>query len=344
MLLDDSALVTAMEEAMLKYKIMHGHEIFQISVEGGEAFNGGGESDEPKRGGDEKSNIEANNVNFEVDEITNTSPNNENISVEPCPISCADFSDALHVKETQQGPIEDSNLNLKGAEGYNKLLEQYYELEEKRQKVLDQLYHGGWNYDDVSAGSSVGTQWGTSSAYQEHPVPASQTSHNHAISTCWPSSYPIPVGPQSSSLADGDIIKTAMDAAARAISSMTTKIPEKVSERRDGIMPQSASSETDLAAVFNAWYSAGFYTDTLWSNLMPRNSKSKSYAKRNQNQAFTCLAHVTKISPFLHTPWHLLCYNSKIFFIELCLYSGKPALIQMNFNFAVFFFSFSYWV
>lgn len=146
------------------------------------------------RGGDEKSNIEANNVNFEVDEITNTSPNNENISVEPCPISCADFSDALHVKETQQGPIEDSNLNLKGAEGYNKLLEQYYELEEKRQKVLDQLYHGGWNYDDVSAGSSVGTQWGTSSAYQEHPVPASQTSHNHAISTCWPSSYPIPVG------------------------------------------------------------------------------------------------------------------------------------------------------
>lgn len=101
------------------------------------------------------------------------------------------------MKETQQEPIEHSNLNLKGEEGYNQLLKQYYELEEKRQKVLEQLYQcsaGGWNYQDVSAESDIGTQWGTSSAYQEHPVSASQPSHNHAIPSYWPSSYPILAG------------------------------------------------------------------------------------------------------------------------------------------------------
>ncbi|CAK9321473.1 unnamed protein product [Citrullus colocynthis] len=261
---DDSMIVKAMDEAMLKYKIMHGHEVPCASAEGGGVLNGCGKSDEPKRMVDEESYIGDINVEFDVNETTNISEAKENISVEPCPISCTDFSVALHVKETQQEPIEDSNLNLKSEEHYNQLLKQYYELEEKRQKVLERLYQcgaGGWNYQDVNAGSDVGTQWGTSAAYQEHPVSASQPSHYQAMPSSLPSSCPILAGPQSSSLADGDIIKTAMDSAARAIASMKTVNKEKESERHDGIMPQSgASSETDLATVLNAWYSAGFYT------------------------------------------------------------------------------------
>ncbi|KAG6577733.1 hypothetical protein SDJN03_25307, partial [Cucurbita argyrosperma subsp. sororia] len=264
---DDSMIVKAMDEAMLKYKTMHGYEVRRVSAEGGGVFKGCGKSDEPRRSVDEESYIGANDVMFEVNETTNTSEAKENISVEPCPISCTDFSAALYVKETEQETVEDSNLNLKGEDGYNELLKQYYELEEKRQKVLEQLYQcgaGGWNYQDVGAGSDIGNQWGTSAAYQEHPVSASLPSLNQTITSYSPSSYPISAGPQSSSRADGDIIKTAMDSAARAISSIKTvnKVHiEKESEGHDGIMPQrGASSETDLTTVLNAWYSAGFYT------------------------------------------------------------------------------------
>ncbi|KAA0053018.1 uncharacterized protein E6C27_scaffold344G001300 [Cucumis melo var. makuwa] len=208
---------------------------------------------------DEESYNGENNVEFEVEETTSTLEAKENIGVE-LSIACTDFSDALHVEETQEEPVEDSDL-----EEYNHLLKQYYELEEKRQKVLEQLYQcgaGGWNYQDVNAGSDVGTQWGTSAANQEHPVSASQPSHYPEIPSYLPTGYPILAGPQSSSLVDDDIIKTAMDSATRAISSSLKTVNKvKESDRHDEIMPQSGdSSETDLATVLNAWYSAGFYT------------------------------------------------------------------------------------
>ncbi|KGN55721.1 uncharacterized protein LOC101203762 isoform X2 [Cucumis sativus] len=262
---DDSMIVKAMDEAMWKYKIMHGHEVPRVSSEGGGVVNGCGKSDELKRSVDEESYIGENNVEFGVEETTSTLEAKENIGVEPS-MACTDFSDALHVEveETQEEPVEDSNLNLKGEE-YNRLLKQYYELEEKRQKILEQLYQcgaGGWNYQNVNAGSNVGTQWGAYAANQEHPVSASQPSYYPAMPSYLPTSYPIVVGPQSTSLDDGDIIKTAMDSATRAISSsMETVNKGKESDRDDGIMRRSGdSSQTDLATVLNAWYSAGFHT------------------------------------------------------------------------------------
>lgn len=140
---------------------------------------------------DEESYNGENNVEFEVEETTSTLEAKENIGVE-LSIACTDFSDALHVEETQEEPVEDSDL-----EEYNHLLKQYYELEEKRQKVLEQLYQcgaGGWNYQDVNAGSDVGTQWGTSAANQEHPVSASQPSHYPEIPSYLPTGYPILAG------------------------------------------------------------------------------------------------------------------------------------------------------
>ncbi|KAG6596716.1 hypothetical protein SDJN03_09896, partial [Cucurbita argyrosperma subsp. sororia] len=237
---NDSMSVKAMDESMTKYKIMHGQEAVCVPAEGG-VFNGCGKNDEPKRCVNEEGNVE-----FEVNGTRNASEANENSTVEP-----------------QQGPIEHFNLDLKGEERYNQLLNQYYELEEKRQKVLEQLYQsgaGGWNYQDVSAGS----EFGTSSAIQELPASASQPSLNHPIPSYFPSSFPIQAGPESSSFADDDIIKTAMDSAERAISSVKTVKKEKESEKHDdGVMAQNGPvicSETDLTAVFHAWYSAGFYT------------------------------------------------------------------------------------
>ncbi|GFZ08688.1 hypothetical protein Acr_20g0004960 [Actinidia rufa] len=65
---------------------------------------------------------------------------------------------------------------------------------------------------------------------------------------------------KSPSFEDGDIIKTAMEAAERAISSLKTKTSEKGEESNEGQLEQSAICETDLTVVFNAWYSAGFHT------------------------------------------------------------------------------------
>ncbi|KAJ6342134.1 hypothetical protein OIU78_010133 [Salix suchowensis] len=69
---------------------------------------------------------------------------------------------------------------------------------------------------------------------------------------------------------DDNIVKTAMDAAERAMSSMTMNAPAvksdieankaEKSEDNGGEITQNTSSETDLTVVLNAWYSAGFYT------------------------------------------------------------------------------------
>ncbi|KAG7015770.1 hypothetical protein SDJN02_23408, partial [Cucurbita argyrosperma subsp. argyrosperma] len=45
---DDSMIVKAMDEAMLKYKTMHGYEVRRVSAEGGGVFKGCGKSDEPR--------------------------------------------------------------------------------------------------------------------------------------------------------------------------------------------------------------------------------------------------------------------------------------------------------
>lgn len=183
-----------------------------------------------------------------------------------------DTSNTSHVKENHCGdshaaePCIDSLNNLHqqnmedackgysyshGADDYNKLLNLYYELEEKRQNILGQLNQfGGWNYQNSGSGSGSGVQWGTYSTYQEFPIPASQVSHPNVVSsccgcqclvapctscpgcslggtsvckTCTDDSVAMVPG-KSCPLEDSNIVKTAMAAAEKAISSMRTKI------------------------------------------------------------------------------------------------------------------------
>jgi hypothetical protein len=181
-------------------------------------------------------------------------------------------SNISHVKENHFGdshaaePYIDSSNNLHqqnmedagkgysyshGADDYNKLLNLYYELEEKRQNILGQLNQfGGWNYQYSGSGSGSGVQWGTYSTCQEFPIPASQASHPNVVSsccgcqclvapctscpgcslggtsvckTCTDDSVAMVPG-KSCPLENGNIVKTAMAAAEKAISSMRTKI------------------------------------------------------------------------------------------------------------------------
>ncbi|KAJ6308444.1 hypothetical protein OIU76_018098 [Salix suchowensis] len=182
-----------------------------------------------------------------------------------------------------------------GTEDYNQLLNQYYELEEKRQMILQQL-NVYYQYPVDDSGS--GGYWGTCSASQDQLVAATQASLTPLICSCCPYACHCSVAPCSSfssctlggtSLGkacadsspmmnpgksfppmDDDIVKTAMDAAERAMSSMTMNAPAvksdtegnkaEKSEDNGGEITQNTSSETDLTVVLNAWYSAGFYT------------------------------------------------------------------------------------
>ncbi|XVF11107.1 hypothetical protein REPUB_Repub07fG0240500 [Reevesia pubescens] len=206
-----------------------------------------------------------------------------------------DSSTGLPMQDKQDGDKADSDLQ--GAHDYNQLLSQYYEVEDKRQKILQQLQQfGSSNYQYSAEGYSAAAQWGTYSTSQQYQTPTSQASHSTVVCSCCPyvcqslvtpcTSYSCcslggtcvgktsnePNGAMAhgnlSTVIDSDIVKTAMGAAEKAISSMTTKastnpnVNEENKEEKDGEgeMNQSTSCETDLTVLLNAWYSAGFYT------------------------------------------------------------------------------------
>ncbi|CAK9146041.1 unnamed protein product [Ilex paraguariensis] len=179
---------------------------------------------------------------------------------------------------------------------YNQLLNKYYELEEQRQNILQQLNQfGSWEYQ--GSGSSV--QCGTTSTYQEQQVAAAGASYPpvvcsycpygchslvapctslHACSLSGPSvektcaaTSVVDVNSKPFSLEDAGYVKMAMGATERALSSLKTKASgnddvntseekEKEVDINVGHLAQSSSSETDLTTVLNAWYLAGFYT------------------------------------------------------------------------------------
>lgn len=144
-------------------------------------------------------------------------------------------------------------LYSQGSDDYNQLLTQYYELEEKRQQILQQLNQiGGWNYQYSGQDPSSAAQWGNCSTSQyQHPLPETQASHSVVVSSCCPYACPYFATPcttypscstdsacigktcsgmdasvgcgKSLSVVNDDIVKTAMAAAERAISSMRTK-------------------------------------------------------------------------------------------------------------------------
>lgn len=303
---DDSVLINAFDDAMSKYKKMHGKKRIQDKSTDGGKFGGGTEDenasaitrvDESLDGtvkeADENSNVISNTVT-ELEETENLAPAKLN--------NCVDSLGPEPYVDPSNGGVHAqtlSGLYSHGAEDYNQLLGQYYELEEKRQRILQQLnLHGGYNYQYPAEGSGSGGYWGTCSASQDQSVAATQASPSPLICSCCPYACHCSVAPCSSFSSctfggtylgkactdssammnpgksfppiDDDIVKTAMDAAERAISSMTMNTPvvnsdiegNKAEKRKDneGEITQNTSSETDLTVVLNAWYSAGFYT------------------------------------------------------------------------------------
>nr|KYP66428.1 hypothetical protein KK1_012721 [Cajanus cajan] len=199
---------------------------------------------------------------------------------------CLDSTSGQDINSAQNG-----YAYAQGIDDYNQILAQYYELEEKRVKILEQLnQYGGWNYQNVPAASSFGVQYSNS---QDYSMSAYQVSDPNAVCTCCPCYSQFSLAPCASvpgcSLGgsyvgkpcnnlsgemvnkmsfpcdDGKIRKMAMGAAEKALSTIRTTISGDLNvneeeKRNNAELEEINGSETDFAAVLNAWYSAGFYT------------------------------------------------------------------------------------
>ncbi|XP_012075093.1 uncharacterized protein LOC105636431 isoform X2 [Jatropha curcas] len=209
---DDSALIKAFDDAK-----MHGKKSKDTSIDASAITNQ--TQAHETRDADEKTNVAS---ELGVDEN-----------------HCVDYSSS---SQQQVQAVTESD--------YNQLLAEYYDVEEKRQRILQQL--GSYDYQHSQHMSSVACS-----------CCCPYVSHCSLGGTCpyYSSAVEGPTKHAPPNLIDVDIVQTAMGAAERAISSINTL--EKEKEKGKGSeekVAQSTNSETDLSVVLNAWYSAGFYT------------------------------------------------------------------------------------
>lgn len=269
---DDSALLNAFDNAIKKYKKMHKKTQEEEENIPDEA--------------DPVITISAENVG-DVNDSSCTEENRQTDSHDQ-----ENDKQTSHVVHTQENL--ESYTNSQGVDEYNELYKKYYELEEQRQKVLQQLQQSGaWSYQYLGEGYGPSGQWGTCSTHENQDF-NQQASHPAVLSYCCPCVCPCLTTPsmptcslggfsvsQNQSeitsdactkgpdkapppLEDDATVKTAIGAAERAIASMNLKVSNINTNTQQGSseaqMTQTISPEADLSVVLNAWYLAGFHT------------------------------------------------------------------------------------
>ncbi|KAL8053384.1 hypothetical protein ABFX02_05G067600 [Erythranthe guttata] len=289
---DDSALLKAFDGAVSKYKKMHGLS----GVTEGEIIDSNTEEKLPTAEADNgSSGLVDNNTDFTDVETT---------------AKIGETANNLHLLQIKENPsleienqaMESHNVHSQSEaawgsvnqEEYNQLLSKYYEIEDQRQKILQQLNQcNNWNYQNPISDAS------TSEEYYRASLPQQP----YDTVTCYCSygcqNWVVPCDSLTASCPDAickdarkahsvsheesDIVKTAMDAAKRAVSSITrdASIKADVSANEGNSVEitaqstESSKTETDLAAVLNAWYSAGFYTGKYLSEQQSVEKKIK---------------------------------------------------------------------
>nr|GMC85721.1 uncharacterized protein LOC109158666 [Ipomoea batatas] len=260
---DDSALVSAFNDAVSKYKIKHN----QAGGAGSALVNSSAVEDESKEARrHEQADDDSKALSTKTIEMAETST--------VSPVAQNYCAEASGLEQSQDKPT--SYVNSQSTEDYNFLLCKYYEIEDQRQKSLQQLYQFcGWSYE--YPGHSTLTS-------QEH-----QTYAAHA-SNSTPTAFYCPYGCQSSvtppsccvggncidknfdaarssndqsstSLQQPDVVKTAMDTAEKALSSLRHDLGnDRSPNMSNDHVEEETKPETDLSEVLQAWYSAGFYT------------------------------------------------------------------------------------
>lgn len=332
---DDSALINAFDHAMATYKEMHlngnhgnpakegkhttdkdWHEFVNLEKTEGNV--------DPESNSDNIStDAREVGVPHDIDEVAPEDPSTQGNT----------FRTDVHAPESEplsSGlPCADgkppSSSDQQSAD-YDQLLRQYYELEEQKQKVVQQLHQANyWNYQTPVQSST--SQLPQVSGYNasEHglqmpgplcschcvavPLIPSSTcavcglssgccSYPSQMTSCLGSQacqvlgahFPAADGPCSLSVTDpanrsgavDNAVKVGMLAVERAVNSMKTGISgsshndketkDTSSANAEGTMSQSASSDSDLNAVLNAWYLAGFHTGRYLSEQSKKNA------------------------------------------------------------------------
>ncbi|XP_057448669.1 uncharacterized protein LOC130740173 [Lotus japonicus] len=287
---DDSALINAFDNAVSTYKKMHRNDKTKnkdcSAEESDDVVGENGSNVEDDAEG--KNNVLATNV-----------PDSGETSYVP---KLEENHDAgSNVDQANPDPTNgqmpsghDGYAYERGADEYNQLVAEYYELEEKRLKILEQInQYGGWNYQYADPAASSGVPDVPYSNSQDYSMSAYQVSDLNVVCSCCPcfsqcGSAPCTSVPSCSvggtcagkpcdnnsveldkkmlfPCEDEKIRKMAMGAAERVLSAVRTNISSDLNvneekERKDSELEQIGGSETDLTAVLNAWYSAGFYT------------------------------------------------------------------------------------
>ncbi|XP_027081287.1 uncharacterized protein [Coffea arabica] len=274
---DDSALINAFNDAISKYKKMH--------IQGSQVSSADGQEHAGRVDEISDDNKVPSNSAAETEENGNVPTVKESSFLESeAPEDHVVSSTGQDIHQEPEG-----YLNLQTTEHYNQLVNKYYELEDQRQKILQQLNQFGyWNYDSgLTASVSQEPETSTSQAYPTVPssfcpygcqswvapctsVPCYFSGGACAGNSCNASAK----GATSKNLTspgETDFVKTAMFAAEQALSSLKAQActncdasvnegKEKQSQKNFCHLEKSTSSETDLTVVLNAWYSAGFYT------------------------------------------------------------------------------------
>ncbi|KAF7829185.1 glycerol-3-phosphate acyltransferase, chloroplastic isoform X1 [Senna tora] len=291
---DDSALINAFNQAISTYKIIHSSKNKDNSSEMEKVTGSTEEIDsksdsenlETTRDAEEKSSL----IAPDLAETSNSSyleENNHENSQATQP--CLDSSSGQNIEHSQEA--HNSYPHTQDVDDYNRLVGQYYELEEQRQKILEQLnQYGGWNYQYTAAASNSGVQYSNSQAY---PMSSCHVSDSYVHCLCCdccsqclllpctlvPSctsggtcvgkpvdDCSVAICPEKSFPHEDDkILKTAIRAAERAMSTVKTTISGDSDKKEDEDRNQSEldrpnGSDPDLTIVLNAWYSAGFHT------------------------------------------------------------------------------------
>ncbi|XP_054815995.1 uncharacterized protein LOC129315886 [Prosopis cineraria] len=310
---DDSALISAFDQAISTYKMMHISKNNNNSAETKQMTSSTGEIDsksehvyenlETRSNAGEVSSIP---VNAQAGETSNGSYFEEIYHTDSqVAQSCLDSSVGQNMGHSVDG--QNSYSHAQGVDDYNQLVGQYYELEERRQKILEQLnQYGGLNYQYADSVFNSGVPY---SNFQSCSMSACHVSDPNVPCSCCPccdqclvppctsvpgcslggtsvgkpcNNYSVTKCPEKPFPCEDDkILKTAMVAAEKAMSTIKTTISgnsdkneEKERSHSEQDQHRGMEMETDLTVVLNAWYSAGFFTGKFLTE--------KSIANRRQ--------------------------------------------------------------
>ncbi|CAN4128112.1 unnamed protein product [Withania somnifera] len=156
---DDSVLINAFNDAISKYKIMHSKGAKLSSKEENLAAPDDGSNELKSNGGGDDDSKVAPDTTTEMGNTSSLPSAKENSSLEAVPPE--NHTGELNEQNTQDEAIE--NISSQSLEDYNQLLYKYYELEDQRQKILQQLNQFGSGGDQNFGSTS-----------QEHQAYASQ--------------------------------------------------------------------------------------------------------------------------------------------------------------------------